>query len=118
MNKMLRQVLASALTLAACAGEQAELVAPADLVVTNGRIHTVDASQPWVEAVAISDWKYVYVGRSSGVDAYTGSNSEIVDLNGMMAMPGINDTHAHSWQGGHKELYECNFLFTATSRLA
>jgi hypothetical protein len=114
MNKMLTRVLASALTLAACAGEQAELVAPADLVVTNGRIFTVDAAQPWVEAVAISDGKYVYVGRSSGVDAYTGSNTEIVDLNGMMAMPGINDTHAHSWQGGHKELYECNFPFTAT----
>ena len=31
-----------------------------------------------------------------------------------MAMPGINDVHAHAWQGGTKELYECNFPFTAT----
>jgi len=29
-------------------------------------------------------------------------------------MPGINDVHAHAWQGGTKELYECNFPFTAT----
>ena len=86
----------------------------ADLVFINGRIYTVDAGQPWVDAVAISDGRYSYVGDGKGVAAQIGEATRVVDLNGAMALPGINEVHAHSWQGGIKALYECNFAFTAT----
>ena len=50
----------------------------------------------------------------AGSEAYVGDDTQVADLQGKMVMPGINETHSHSWQGGRKELYECNFPFTAT----
>jgi predicted amidohydrolase YtcJ len=102
------------LLLGACTSDRDKETVPADLVIMNGRFYTVDTGQPWVDAVAIRDGKYVYVGGAPGLDAYTGESTRVMDLNGKMAMPGVNETHSHSWQGGHKELYECNFPFTAT----
>lgn len=100
--------------LAACVDDSGTQVQPADTVLTNGRIYTVDAARPWAEAVAIRDGKYVYVGDAAGSSAHVGGSTNVVDLQGEMVMPGINETHSHSWQGGRKELYECNFPFTAT----
>jgi predicted amidohydrolase YtcJ len=87
---------------------------PATLVLHNGNIFTVDPQQPWVTAIAIRDGRYVYVGDDDGVAPYIAPATETIDLGGTMIMPGINETHAHAWQGGFKELFECNFPFTAT----
>jgi predicted amidohydrolase YtcJ len=92
----------------------AEAIPPADTVLTDGRIYTVSPLRPWVEALAIRDGKYVYVGDADSVAAFVDDDTEIIDLNGQFVMPGVNETHAHSWQGGTKELYECNFSFSAT----
>jgi predicted amidohydrolase YtcJ len=86
----------------------------ADTVLVNGRIYTVSTARPWVEAVAIKSGKYIYVGGAAGVQPFIGAETQLVDLQGKMAMPGVNDVHAHPWQGGFKMLYECNFSFTAT----
>jgi len=94
--------------------QPAVVVAAADTVLTNGQIYTVNSTGPWVEAVAIKDGKYVFIGDAESAAVYIGDDTEIIDLEGKMAMPGVNETHAHSWQGGTKELYECNFSFSAT----
>lgn len=86
----------------------------ADIILTNGKIYTVNSAQPWAEAVAIKDGKYLHVGTSAEVEAYLSENTEIIDLAGKMAMPGINDAHVHTTRGGIKTLFECNFPFTAT----
>ncbi|MGI9263160.1 MAG: amidohydrolase [Woeseiaceae bacterium] len=86
----------------------------ADTVLSNGQIYTVDPAQGWVETVAIKNGEYSYVGNDDGVSSYIGKSTTVIDLDGKMVMPGINETHAHSWQGGTKELYECNFPFTST----
>ena len=104
----------AALLVSACSGDRAEPPAPADLVLVNGRFYTMAPDSPWAAAIAIRDGRYQYVGDPSGVDAYRGSDTRVIDLEGRMAMPGINETHAHSWQGGYKELYECSFPFSAT----
>jgi len=88
-------------------------ITTADTVLTNGKIYTVNPQLPWVEAVAITDGTYSYVGGSAGAVPYIGETTKVIDLQGKMAMPGINDAHTHSWQGGFKILYECNFPFTA-----
>jgi len=67
----------------------------ADVVYTNGRIYTVNQTQPWAEAVAIKDGKFIAVGSSDEVAAFTGDGTEVVDLAGAFAMPGIGDTHIH-----------------------
>ena len=42
----------------------------AELVMKNGRFYTVDKSQPWAEAVAIENGRFVYVGDSDGVSEF------------------------------------------------
>ncbi len=86
----------------------------ADIVLTNGKFYTVNASQPWAEAVAINNGKYSYIGDMQSADGYIGPNTRVMDLAGKMAMPGINDAHVHPMQGAMKDLYDCNFPFTAT----
>ena len=86
---------------------------PATTILTNGRIYTLDRAIPWAEAVAIDNGKYLYVGNSAGAERYLGERTRRIDLAGKMLMPGVNDAHAHPWQGGVKMLYSCNFPFTA-----
>lgn len=86
----------------------------ADTVVTNARVYTADISQPWAEAFAIADGKYVFVGQAADAKSYIDPETRVIDLAGKMVMPGINDVHSHPWQGGIKLLYHCNFPFTAT----
>lgn len=88
----------------------------ADIVVTNGNFYTVNKSQPWAEAVAISNGKYSFIGDTQGANRYIGSNTQVIDLAGKMAMPGINDAHVHPMEGAMKDLYDCNFPFTATPK--
>ena len=67
----------------------------ADTIYTNGKIYTVNEAQPWAEAVAIQDGKFVAVGSTADVDTYKGSETKIVDVNGEFIMPGLHDTHVH-----------------------
>jgi len=67
----------------------------ADTVYTNGAIYTVDSAQPWAEAVAIKDGKFLVVGTATDVEVVTGKDTEVVDLAGAFAMPGVFDLHAH-----------------------
>ena len=48
---------------ATCGGEP-----PADTVYTNGKFYTVNEAQPWAEAVAIKDGRFVYVGDNPAKD--------------------------------------------------
>ena len=86
------------LVLAACSRQpQGEV---ADTVYTNGRVYTVDEAQPWAEAVAIADGKFIVVGSNEEVQAATGKDTEVIDLNGAFAMPGVQDAHLHPSTGG------------------
>ena len=51
---------------AATAGDQN---ASADVAYTNGKIYTVNDAQPWAEAVAIKDGKFLLVGSNSDVES-------------------------------------------------
>ena len=71
----------------------------ADTVYSNGRIYTVNEAQPWAEAVAIKDGKFLVVGSNTETEAVTGDATEVVDLNDQFVMPGIVDMHAHPFTG-------------------
>ena len=76
-------------------GKAASATTVADSVYHNGKIYTVNEKQPWAEAVAIKDGKFVKIGSNAEVKAVAGSNTDIIDLKGKMAMPGIVDVHVH-----------------------
>ena len=68
------------LALSACVDNSDTQTQPADKVLTNGRIYTVDSDQPWADSVAIRDGVYVYVGDAAGVDLFVGEDTQVVDL--------------------------------------
>ena len=97
------------LSLAACCGGAS--AEPADTVYRHGRIYTVDANQPWAEALAIKDGRITIVGRDADVVAAIGPHTRVIDLAARMVMPGIHDMHMHPIEGGFQHLVECTFPF-------
>ncbi len=72
----------------------------ADMVLLNGRIFTVDAAQPWAQAAAVRDGKFVAVGKDEDIKKLIGKETEVIDLGGKLALPGFNDAHLHFANGG------------------
>jgi len=72
----------------------------ANLILFNGRFHTVDPGLPKASAVAIADGKFVAVGEYSDVMTHRGGPTQLVDLNGATVVPGLNDSHLHLIRGG------------------
>ena len=89
-------------------------VDPADRVLRNGAIYTVNDARPWAEAVAIAGSRFVAVGTDDEIDALVGEDTEVTDLQGRMAMPGMFDIHIHPVDGAMAALYDCSFPFTST----
>ncbi|MGI9200951.1 MAG: amidohydrolase [Woeseiaceae bacterium] len=98
-------LLITCTVLAACS--QAPQQDPADIVMLNGGVYTVDAGRSWAEAAAISDGMIVAVGTNDEIQPYIGDDTEVVDLTGRMAMPGIHDSHVHPLEGGYEQVH-CN----------
>ncbi|EIK93653.1 amidohydrolase [Pseudomonas sp. M47T1] len=72
----------------------------ADLILHNGRLHTVDRAKPTASAVAIKDGKFVAVGTDAEAMALRGSATQVIDLRGRTVIPGLNDSHLHLIRGG------------------
>lgn len=68
----------------------------ADLVLQNGRIHTLNEAAATVSAVAVLDGNIVAVGDDSRVASFVGDSTQIIDLEGKTAIPGIIDSHIHA----------------------
>lgn len=69
--------------------------APADLILHGGKIYTVDADDTVVDALAIRDGVIIHAGDEASVEAYKGPESRVLDLQGRMVMPGLQDAHIH-----------------------
>ncbi|WP_095194893.1 amidohydrolase [Pseudomonas sp. Irchel 3A7] len=73
---------------------------PADLILYNGRLHTVDRKKPQASAVAIKDGRFVVVGSDAQAMAVQGPATQVIDLHGRTVIPGLNDSHLHLIRGG------------------
>ena len=73
---------------------------PADLLLVNGRVRTMDAANPAVSAVAIRAGRIVFAGDDAGAKAAAAPGSPVIDLAGRTATPGLNDAHAHPMHVG------------------
>ena len=69
--------------------------APVDLVVTNARIYTADATRPLAAALAVKDGRITFVGSERGALALTGPRTERLDAAGRTVIPGMVDAHVH-----------------------
>ena len=89
------------LGVAACGGEPEN---PADLVLTNGKVITVDDAVPEAQALAVKDGRILAVGSSQEMEAYVGSSTQVVDLAGRTAIPGFIEGHGHYTSLGDTKL--------------
>ncbi|MEM9594268.1 MAG: amidohydrolase [Acidobacteriota bacterium] len=67
----------------------------ADLVIWGGRIVTMDDAIPEVEALAAKDGRIVALGLRADIESRVGDATEVVDLEGRLAIPGFVEAHAH-----------------------
>ncbi|MCH8321207.1 MAG: amidohydrolase family protein, partial [Acidobacteria bacterium] len=91
-------ILVVALCVKVMAGQQVyppELLAYADTVLYNGKILTADDQFTMAQAVAIRDGKFLAVGANSAIRPLIGPDTEVIDLGGKTAIPGIINTHLH-----------------------
>jgi predicted amidohydrolase YtcJ len=92
---MLRRTLLSAVLLASAPGADAAGAEPADLVLRNAVVHTMDAARPHAQAVAIRGSRIVAVGSNEDVGSLAGPETRVRDLVGHTVIPGFDDSHAH-----------------------
>ena len=65
------------------------------MLLTNGRIYTLDDNRPAASAVAVGDGKILAVGEDDLIDAFASQQVERVDLDGRCVIPGLVDSHVH-----------------------
>lgn len=96
-------LLATLFTVSACSTEEPEdelkllSLTNADTLVINAKAWTGDASQPWVETIAIKDSRIIATGSNALESKFKASN--IIDAGGKLVLPGFIDNHVHFMDG-------------------
>lgn len=90
--KTLYTLLLSALVLASCSTEKA------DLIIHNAKIYTVNDAFDIKSAVAIKDGKFIAIGGEEILSKYNAN--DLLDLKGLAVYPGLIDAHCHFYQLG------------------
>ncbi len=81
-----------------------------ETVFFNGRIYTVNPTQPWVEAIYVKEGVIEFAGSDSDAKAEASNEATLIDLEGAFVMPGIHDVHLHPLEAASD-----NFQFTVNS---
>jgi predicted amidohydrolase YtcJ len=97
-------ITVAVLTAVAARSAQQTAAPPATLVLTNGKIVTVDANPAEAQAVAIRGDRIAAVGTSAEMKRYVGAGTEVIDLKGQLAIPGFIEGHGHFTGVGEAQL--------------
>jgi predicted amidohydrolase YtcJ len=68
---------------------------PADLVLRNGKIVTMNAAAPTAQAIAVRGDRIAALGTDADARKWIGPNTKVVDLKGQLAIPGFIEGHGH-----------------------
>lgn len=98
----MRNVIAWLAVMLVCgAGPGARAAArPAEMILVNGKIVTLNPRVLMVQAVAIEQGRFVAVGTNEQIRAYAGPGTRVVDLRGRTVIPGLIDSHIHAIRQG------------------
>lgn len=83
-----------------------------DVIYHNGKIYTADKSDQFCEAIAIKQGYITAVGSSHELLALAGAQTDVIDLEKRVVLPGLIDSHMHPFWGG-KQLRGCNLNYAA-----
>ena len=67
----------------------------ADRILTNGTVITVDTAIPEAQAIAIKDGRILALGTAEQMLRFIGPSTEVIDLEGKVAVPGFIEGHGH-----------------------
>jgi predicted amidohydrolase YtcJ len=81
----------------------------ADMIISNGKVYTVNEAQPWAEALAIKDGRIMKVGTNDEIQELNGESTEVIDANGEFVIPGLIEGHGHYSSLG-RSLMNLNFI--------
>ncbi len=98
-------VAAAALLLPCLAEAQ-----PADLIVTNAKIVTLDAKSTVAQALAVRDGRVAAVGSAEAVRQLAGPATRTVDAGGRTVIPGLIDSHIHAVRAALTYSTEVNWI--------
>ena len=105
LSSLLIWVLAAcALAVAASAS-----AAPADLLLINGKVITLDDAAPVTEALAVEADHITATGRSEDLRKLAGPATRIIDLGGRTVIPGLIDSHIHAIRAGFRYATEVSW---------
>ena len=97
-------LIVAALVVVAARTPQAQTAQPASLVLTNGRIVTVEASPAEAEAIAVQGDRILAIGSAADMKRHIGPGTEVIDLKGQLAIPGFVESHGHFTGVGQAQL--------------
>jgi predicted amidohydrolase YtcJ len=96
-----REFLKGSVSVAALSGCSTLMPAqPADTLIVNARIATLDPKNPNAEAIAMRGERIVAVGNPGELEIYRGPNTRVIDAGRRIVVPGLNDAHTHFIRGG------------------
>ena len=87
--RALGSVVLAAWVLVGCGGQSA------DLVLRGGKVVTLDEAMPEAEAVAVVGDRIAAVGSDAEIESWIGASTEVIDLEGRLAIPGFIEAHGH-----------------------
>lgn len=85
-------MLLSSVLITACQKDSPVMV---EKLFTNGVVYTANQTQQVVTSIGITSDRLVYVGNAKDAEALIATETEIIDLNGKMIIPGLHDVHIH-----------------------
>ncbi len=88
-------VIGLCILLAATGCQKKPASEKADLVLRHGKIITMDDDNMEAEALAVKDETILAVGSAEDIKPFIGEDTEVIDLRGMLAVPGLIDGHGH-----------------------
>jgi len=82
---------------------------PADLLLVNGKIVTLDAASQVAEALAVENGRVAATGSSEELRKLAGPATKVIDLGGRTVIPGLIDSHIHAIRAGFRYAGEVNW---------
>src|SRR5436190_2381026 len=101
----MKTLFAAALLVTAVYAQQS----PPDLVLSNGKIITVDERFTIAQAVAIRGGRVLATGTNQEINQLAGPNTRRIDLRGKAVIPGLIDNHMHLLRAGSTWAKELRF---------
>ena len=87
---------------------------PADIILTNGEIYTMEPDQPWASSIVISkNTIKAVLDKEADIEPFKGPGTRVIDLQGKFVVPGFIDGHVHFNRAGEL-INDANLMNVAT----